>query len=430
MVDDLDDPARLLNIERSVVRAAIGAGAELGVGGEVFQQAEALFGEQEVPRAEFASWLHFAATVLGHDGYARRIEATEPGMPWRAVWAWWRPVGQCVAHPNLGGYRSVKRHTYEGRGIIRVKDHWEDTWLDLETGRPLPPPVEGSAVPVECPRPWHTDKDVDHFHDRQLFAPESWAEAEPLAGEDGRTRYLVNEVHGIALLDTDPAVLRDWPRGRMDHTSAEGGSPGQSPVYEDPDGPLTAAWLDETFAAVSVTRIPESKLPSTLEHTASRAHLRDIGLPTWWACAWTTFAPHPADQITPLSDADAHGAEMPDGTDATDLLAFGTSEHGDLYLHRRDGTVHILTPVLEDEKWAMVLLAPDLDFFTRCLEGVVRYMNASWHPYPDEEGMGQVFVMQMDGFAPSLELLDPDSPSGSVWGYFLAGITELDEDGF
>lgn len=429
MVDVLEDPARLLSTERSVVRAAEGAGGVRGVGWEVFQQAEATFGGQEVPRAELASWLHFAATVLGHDAYARRIEAAEPGMPWRAVWAWWRPVGRCVAHPNLGGNGSAELHVHEGRGIIRVTAYWENTWLDLETGRQLPAPAEGSAAPLERGGP---RDNVDHFRDRQLFAPESWANAEPLVGEDGRTRYLVTDVHGIALLDTDPAVLRDWPRGMMNHESAEGGSPGRTPVYEDADGPLTAIRLDEAFAPVPVARIPEDELPSALAHAPSRAHLRDVGLPKWWACGWTTFQPHPADEITPLNAPDARGVQMPDGLEAADLLALGTCEHGDIYLHRRDGTVHISASVHESDAAgaAIVLLAPDLDFFTRCLEGVRRYMNASWHPYPGEGHMGEIFVMEMDGLAAPLELFDPDSPSGTIWGYFLAGITELDEEGF
>ncbi|MEU8786436.1 hypothetical protein [Streptomyces sp. NPDC048637] len=97
----LDDPARLPAADRAAVRAYLDAAAGVcSTGREVFEQAEAIFGGAQVPPAEFASWLHFAATMLGHDEYAARLAAAEPAMPWRTVWAWWRPAGRCVAQPE------------------------------------------------------------------------------------------------------------------------------------------------------------------------------------------------------------------------------------------------------------------------------------------------------------------------------------------
>ncbi|KUJ64978.1 hypothetical protein ACZ90_52465 [Streptomyces albus subsp. albus] len=426
--DVLDDPGRLLDADRAAVRTRITASAAgSGVGREVFQQAEAVFGGAEVSRPEFASWLHFAAVVLGHHGYAERIAAAEPGMPWRAVWTWWRPVGQCVAHPNLGSSGSARRHLHQGRELVHVHSSWEDGWLDLETGAPLPAPEAGSAVPVE--RDHGSQPELDLFH-RQLSAPESWGSAETGTGPDGAIRHLVTDVHGVALLTSDPAVLREWPRGRLDGGSALAGSPGDTPLAPEPDGPLTAARLDAAFAPVAVRRIPEERLPAALEHPAARAHLRDIGLPSWWGCAWTTFEPREAEEMTAPSEEDLDGAELPDGLTAGDLLALGSCEHGELYLHRRDGTVHIHADgtVLGTPADEVVPLAPDLDVLTRGLEGVRRYMNACWHPYPGEEDMGGIFLMELDGLAPGL--LDPDNPGGRIWEHLVAGITELGEDGF
>ncbi|MYT16871.1 hypothetical protein YWIDRAFT_06447 [Streptomyces sp. SceaMP-e96] len=76
-----DDPARWAAVDRPAVRAHFDATAGAhSVGREVFEQAEAILGSADVPPAEFASWLHFAATVLGHDAYAARIAAAEPDM--------------------------------------------------------------------------------------------------------------------------------------------------------------------------------------------------------------------------------------------------------------------------------------------------------------------------------------------------------------
>lgn len=69
--DVLADPARLLTADRAAVRAHIvAAESAASVGGEVFLQAEAIFGGADVAPAEFASWLHFAAQATGHDEYA------------------------------------------------------------------------------------------------------------------------------------------------------------------------------------------------------------------------------------------------------------------------------------------------------------------------------------------------------------------------
>ncbi|MGW1313967.1 hypothetical protein [Streptomyces sp. NPDC002426] len=147
----LDDPARLLDTDRTAIRAHIENTAPgPHPGRDVFQQAEAIFGGTEVSRAEFAAWLHFAATMLGHKTYARQIAAAEPGMPWRTVWAWWRPVGHYIAHPNLTHLKPLGLQPHNGRQLLRVKAAWENTWLDLETGErtPAPPHEDGRPLPT------------------------------------------------------------------------------------------------------------------------------------------------------------------------------------------------------------------------------------------------------------------------------------------
>ncbi|WP_432094918.1 SUKH-4 family immunity protein [Streptomyces sp. bgisy100] len=412
-----DAPERLLAAERAAVREHIErrpTGDHPGV--EVFRQAEAIFGTAEVPRAEFAAWLHFAAAMLGHEAYAERIAAAEPGMPWRTVWAWWRPVRTYSAHPNLTYPEALGLQHHNGRELLRVKAAWEDTWLDLETGSPVPAPPEEATAPL----PSRHDA-VPRLNDSALYAPESWAHATPLVAPDGRTRYLVADTCGLALLDTDPDVLRDWPRGGLDHTSALEGTPGRVPSRPVPAGPLTAGRVDAAFAPVDVVRTPGHELPDALEHPGSRAHLRDVGLPSWWACAWTTFEPCPAAEMTPPGEAELTGVALPAGVEAADLLLLGSSEHGELYLHRREGGVHIVT---EGE---CVRLSPGLDHFTRVLEGVRRYMEACWHPRPGEDATEDFFA-ELDALAP--DTLDPGSRSGEVWEYFTAGVTVLNEDGF
>ncbi|MGW1162600.1 SUKH-4 family immunity protein [Streptomyces sp. NPDC002519] len=429
--DVLADPARLLSADRAAVRDRIAAakGAE-SVGREVFLQAEAIFGVADVTPAEFASWLHFAAKATGHEEYAERIATVEPGMPWRTVWAWWRPANWFMAHPSLNGdYYQVHRRLYEGRELIEVVDQRGPLRLDAETGRRVK--VRDDAALTEAPRPPEA-LDAPELHNWELTAPKSWAGAVVFAVEGGRTRYLVEDAHGIAVLESDAEVLREWPRdGGIASTSSEEASPGPEPTQRRPTGPLSAARVDDAFGERHVVRIPESALPEGLEHPATRRHLRDIGLPAWWGCHAAEYTTHSADAMRPPADDVLPEDGLPSGMAATDLIAFGTCEYGDLYLHRHDGSVHIWSCLEDPTNRTLVPLAPDLGAFTRILEAVYRYSNACWHPYPveqDQEAVARVFVDEVDGLAPGL--FDLKTPSGQVWSWFYAGITELGVDGF
>ncbi|MFC8090000.1 SUKH-4 family immunity protein [Streptomyces sp. NPDC057301] len=435
MSEDLDallaDPARLLTADRAVVRDRIaGADDTQSAVLEVFLQAEAIFGGADVAPAEFAAWLHFAAKATGHEGYADRIAKAEPGMPWRTVWAWWRPANWFMTHPSLNGdYYQVHRRLHEGRELVEVTDHRGALRLDLETGRRVRV-RDGEALP-EAPLSREA-LDAPELYDWNLTAPVSWESAVAFAAADGRTRYLVEGHHGIAVLETDAEVLRDWPHGDgIDHTSSEEALPEPEPASRRPTGPLTPARVDDAFGERHVLRIPEGDLPEELEHPGSRRHLRDIGLPAMWVCHSAQYDAHPADAMRPPADGALSEEGLPDGVAAGDLIAVGAFEYGELYLHRHDGTVHIWSGLQGPAKRTLVPLAPDLDVFTRILEAIYRYSNACWHPYPVEggqESVTQFFLDEMDELAPGL--FDRDTPSGTTWSWLYAGITELGVDGF
>ncbi|EKX65324.1 SUKH-4 family immunity protein [Streptomyces ipomoeae] len=436
MSEDLDgvlaDPVRLLAADRAVVREHIAAtdGGD-DVGREVFLQAEAIFGGGEVTPAEFASWLHFAAKATGHEEYAERIAAAEPGMPWRTVWAWWRPANWFPAHPSLNGdYFQVHRRLYEGRQLIEVVDDQRGPlWLDAETGRRVR--VRDEQALTEA-RLSPEALDAPELNTWDLMAPESWEGAVAFAAEGGRIRHLVENQHGIAVLETDAEVLRDWPSGEgIDSTSAEEPPPGPEPTHRRPTGPLTAARVDDAFGERHVIRIPESDLPEGLEHPGSRRHLRDTGLPMWWTCHGGQYETHKPDAMRPPVDGALSENGLPTDVTAPDLIAFGSCDYGDLYLHRHNGSVHIWSRLDGATNQTLVPLAPDLDAFTRTLEAVYRYSNACWHPYPvegDQEDVAQLFLDELNELAPGV--FDPNTPSGTIWSWLYAGITELGVDGF
>ncbi|MFE6176769.1 SUKH-4 family immunity protein [Streptomyces sp. NPDC056464] len=430
--DVLADPARLLTADRAAVRDRIAAGDAVdGVGREVFLQAEAIFGNAEVTPAEFASWLHFAAKATGNEEYAESIAAVEPEMPWRTVWAWWRPANWFVANPSLNGdYYQVRHRLHEGRELIEVADNWRGpTWLDAETGRRLQVRVQ-EPLP-EAPLSLEA-LNAPELYEFDLVAPESWEHAAAFSAEEGRIRYLVNGNHGLAVLEADEKVLLDWPRGEgIDCSSSEEALPDPEPELRRPTGPLTPARVDDAFGERHVMRIPESGLPEGLEHPGSRRHLREIGLPTLWMCHGAQYEARPADAMRPPADGDLSGNGLPDGVRTSDLIAFGQVDYGELFLHRHNGSVHMWSLLDRKAGGKLVQLAPDLDVFTRVLEAVYRYSNACWHPYPVERGQDAVtavFLAEIDELAPGL--LDRTTPSGHVWSWFYAGITELGVDGF
>ncbi|WP_142146866.1 SUKH-4 family immunity protein [Streptomyces sp. SLBN-31] len=434
MSNDLDgvlaDPARLLSVDRAVVRAHLdGSDRARSVGGEVFLQAEAIFGGGEVTSDEFASWLHFAAKATGQHNYADRVAAAAPGMPWRTTWAWWRPANWFPAHPSLNGdYFQVRRCLDGQRELIEVTDQRGPIWLEAATGRRVTVMDEMALTGVPAAAGPGT---ADALCDLDLSLPEEWGGAEAFATDGGRTRHLIESVHGIAVVETDRDTLRDWPRDAgLDSTSAEEPPPGPAPAVRRSTGPLTAARIDDAFGKQHVVRIPEGELPEGLAHEGVRRFLRDVGLPSWWACHSAQYETRPVDAMRPPVPEDLAGTGLPDGMATEDLIAFGDTEYGELYLHRHDGTVHIRSRLTGPHD-TLVPLAPDLDVFTRVLEAIDRYRNACWHPYPAEGGqedVSQLFLAELAELAPDLP--DQDTPTGTVWSWLYAGITELGVDGY
>ncbi|MFE1870409.1 SUKH-4 family immunity protein [Streptomyces sp. NPDC059496] len=409
-----DDPAAVLRADRVALRG--GAASEGGIGREVFAQAEAVFGRAEVGRAEFASWLHFAATVLGHHDYAARVAEAEPGLPWRTVWAWWRPVGAYEAEPNLSGDHTAEVYDLAGgAAAVKVWALWcEDAWFDLETGRRLPAPADGEAVERDAEEPdgpWLFDADEEGW---ALNCPGTWEEPVPL----GAGRYLYAEARGIVVVEGNAPALADWPRGAAD--SSSWASAEDAPWFRPGtrgSGPLTAAGLARTFGDAWVTRVPGDGLPDALEHPATREFLSGVGLPRHWAAGVSSFEAAP-QLLRPLT------AQAPEAGD-DDLLHLGTfdfgyTDPGLVGVHRVTGAVHMYQE-------SVIPLARDVATFVGLLDGVRRYMGACWSSYPAEDGIG--------AFGEAMEALDPGaladgSPSAETWEHLFAAITELSVYGY
>ncbi|MFF0473242.1 SUKH-4 family immunity protein [Streptomyces sp. NPDC004284] len=415
----LDDPAEVLRHDRAELRARIDALPEEhgGVGREVFTQAEAVFGSAPATPAEFASWLHFAATVLGHREYAERTAAAEPGLPWRTVWAWWRPVGAHEAAPNLSGDRSAEVYEAGGVPLLKVWALWcEDTWFDLATGGLRPAPAEGTAEPYEEDEPdgpWLFDGDDESW---ALRCPDGWEEPIPLDGG----RYVFLDARGVAVVEQNDEALAAWPTGGADLSGpvpADGG-PWFRPGTRNADGPLTATRLDGVFGPSGVLRVPAAGRPAVLTHAPTRTLLAEAGLPRHWAAGVTSFAL--AEE--PLGPG-------PEGLLRVGEFDLGYCDPGEVLVHPGTGAVGMRQPDGSHGPGgdAVFPLVRDLESFVRFLEGVRRHMGACWDPYPGEEGV-EDFLRAME--AVDAEALAEDAPGAEVWGHLFASITELGVDGY
>ncbi|MGO4457058.1 SUKH-4 family immunity protein [Streptomyces sp. M-16] len=414
-VSPFASPAALL--EAGPDRARALAGSAGGVGREVFTQAEAVFGREEVSRAEFASWLHCAAKVLGRDAYADEVAAAEPGMPWRTVWAWWRPVGAHRADPNLSGDRSAEVFD-DARGtgggpLLKLWSTWTaDRWFDLATGAPCPAPAGGTYAPrteeAEEAEPFLFDGDEEAW---ALRCPGTWEEPVALGGG----RYLFVEARGVLVAERNPAVA-DWPAGGADTASWEEG--GGEPWFLDPapaDSPLDAARVNGVFDARHVRRLAESALPAALTHAPTRELLTRVGMPRHWAAGVTSF------ELDFGDEGPVRAPEDPEG-----LLCLGSFElaYGDEARVLVDAeTGRVLVSRNEEEPFA---LARDTETFVRLLEAVRRYMGACWDPYPCEDGIGD-FHEEIAALEPAA--LEP-GPAQELWEHVFASITELSVDGY
>ncbi|MGW4690420.1 SUKH-4 family immunity protein [Streptomyces sp. NPDC004244] len=411
--DDLDvlfaSPAALLEAGPGRLTDLPATGG--GVGREVFAQASAILGDAEVSRAEFASWLHFAAKALGHEAYAEQVAAAEPGMPWRTVWAWWRPLGAYRAAPNLCDGHIEVWDGPDGRVLLKVGALWTvECWLDPATGERCPPPADGEFTgrldEAEEDGPFLADPDDEEW---ELFRPDTWEDPVPLGGG----RCLLFEDRGIVVVERNTAAAADFP-GDGAELAVRG--PGE-PWFAGPGAgalPLDTARLAAAFGADQVVRTPQDRQPAALTHGPTRELLATAGLPAWWACGSATF------RLAWTGE----GAKEPE-PDAGGLL-LGTFEIGyestAVLVDPRTGAV---SAVREDE--GPFPLARDTETFVRLLEAVYRFAGAFWSPHPAEDARAD-FEREVEDLEPGA--LDTDTPGGEAWEYLFAGITELNVWGF
>ncbi|MFE1791234.1 SUKH-4 family immunity protein [Streptomyces sp. NPDC059525] len=401
-------PATLLAEGPDAVRDLPETGG--GAGREAWAQAVAVLDGVEVSRAEFASWLHFGAKVLGHEDYADLVAEAEPDMPWRTVWAWWRPVGAYRAKPNLSGDADVQVHqAADGRLLLRVWSQWtQEHWRDPATGERVPAPAEGEFTerpydaPVEGPVLFDPDGD-----DHGLHALDTWEDPVPLGGG----RVLFSEPRGIVVLEHGGAAA---------HGSADDGAVswgGAAPWFAGPapaETPLDAARLAEAFDADGMVVLTADQLPAALGHAPTRELAVTAGLPTWFAAGVATFTL-------------AWGREEAQEPDANGLLHLGTldlayGDTGRVLVHPETGAVSLVRNGEEPFP-----LARDTETFVRVLEAQYRFMGACWNGHPGEDGEGD-FLREVAALEPLT--VDEDAPAADVWGHLFAAITELSPWGF
>ncbi|MEU4172652.1 SUKH-4 family immunity protein [Streptomyces sp. NPDC026665] len=410
---DLDalfaSPAALLAADPETLRDLPATGG--GAGREAYAQALTILEGAEVPRAEFASWLHFGSKVLGHDAYADLVAKAEPGMPWRTVWAWWRPVGAYRAKPNLSGDGGVEVHEApDGRLLLKVWSQWtRERWLDPATGVRVPAPADGEFTE----RPYDTavegpvlfDPDDDHG----LHQPVTWEEPEPLGG--GRVMFC--EPRGVVVLERGDAAAE----GPADSEAVSRG--GGAPWFTGPSAaevPLDRARLEEVFDADGTVLLTQDQLPAALTHAPTRELAVTAGLPTWFAAGVATFT-------LAWRDGKARGQEL----DENGLLHLGTFElaYGDTGRVLVAPDTGAVSMVREDD--GPFPFARDTETFVRLLEAVYRYMGACWDAYPGEDAKAD-FLRE----AAALEPLSVkrDEPAHDVWEHLFAAILELSPWGY
>ncbi|MFJ7967340.1 SUKH-4 family immunity protein [Streptomyces sp. NPDC096324] len=411
--EDLDTlfatPAALLAAGPEGLRDLPATGG--GAGREAYAQAVTILDGVEVPRAEFASWLHFGAKVLGHDSYADLVAEAEPSMPWRTVWAWWRPVGAYQAEPNLSGDADVQVHeAQDGRLLLKLRSQLtQERWIDPVDGQRVPAPTDGGFAerPYDAPvqEPVLFDPDDDHG----LHQPDTWEEPVPLGG--GRVMFF--EPRGVVVLERDGAA-EDGPNDSGAVSWGEG-----RPWFTGPtaaEAPLDAARLEQAFGPDWMVSLKEDQLPAALTHTPTRELAVTAGLPTWFAAGVATFT-------LAWKDGKAHGLEP----DENSLLRLGTFElaygdTGQVFVHPETGAVSMVRGGEGPFPFAR-----DTETFVRLLEAVYRFRGACWNAYPGEYG-NRDFLREVAALEPLS--VRQGAPAQDVWEHLFAAILELSPWGF
>ncbi len=335
-------------------------------------------------------------------------------MPWRTVWAWWRPVGSYAARPDLSGDAGAEIHDgADGRVLVKL---WSlrsgDRWFDAVTGEPCPEPADGETAErfdeaeEEGPFPFGP-----HTEDWALHCPLTWEE--PLFLDGGR--FLLFEARGILVVERNDAAAADWPASAGDRAAWGTGGP----WFAGPragEAPLDAARLAAAFGADQVVRVPRERQPEVLVHEPTRELIATAGLPPWWAAGVAGFT-------LAWTEAGRRDAEP----DADGLLHLGTfdmgyADSGRVLVHPETGAVSM---VRRGE--GPFPFARDTETFVRLLEAVYRFMGACWNPYPGEDGKGD-FLRKAAELDPGS--VDLGTPGGQAWEHLFASITELSDWGY
>lgn len=406
--DDLDtlfaSPAALLAADHEALGELPATGG--GAGREAYAQAVTILDGAEVSRAEFASWLHFGAKVLGHDAYADLVAEAEPGMPWRTVWAWWRPIGVYRAKPNLSGDANVEMYEApDGRLLLKLWSQWtQERWLDPATGEQLPAPADGEFAerpydsPVEGPVLF--DPDDDHG----LHQPGTWEEPVPIGG--GRVMFF--EPRGVVVLERNGKAVG----GPADSDAVSWGRGGLWFAGPTPaEAPLNAARLEEAFDANGMALLTQDELPAALRHEPTRELAVTAGLPTWFAAGVATFTLAWVDGKAYGMEPDEHG-----------LLRLGTfdlayADTGRVLVHPETGAV-----LMSRGGDGPFPFARDTETLVRLLEAVYRFASACWNSHPGENGK-QDFLREVAALEPLT--VDEGSPAQEVWEHLFAALVDL-----
>ncbi|WP_354637138.1 SUKH-4 family immunity protein [Kitasatospora camelliae] len=120
---------------------------------EALAEVARVYGTQDgAGPAEWAARLRFAALMRGDLGLARWLDDLGHAMPWRVVWAHWRPIEVWDTRSLAPGWTGpVELHGFRAGGTeVCLRSRYDHTyrWYTLETGAPLgePTPDEPAAA--------------------------------------------------------------------------------------------------------------------------------------------------------------------------------------------------------------------------------------------------------------------------------------------